>query len=623
VLNVASVSLPDPAGRCLMALSLGLPGACVGIPAAFLTQELDGGGHICQCYQIYPFCDSTASIIIKATDGSGVLTLDPSPQVLGLLNDPCTVTMTISSFDAEGIVIEWKDNGGTTIWKATNREHWNPAVQTQLKVLTYDPTVESAASSIIHFPPNALLVPMIGCTLPDFPDPASCCGCEGVAAYAYLLTIDSFGNAATDSPVADCLEQICQAFAGSYFFVGCTGVMETTTGPKDVSVCTVDSPLAFSVRLGIVGGPDSTTVGVGGGLGSTLEGTAVVDMPFCEWVHSATSVTVNLTSGFCEGSTATVIPIAMNERGDPVDCEGNVIDLPRCPPRTPACRGGSTWKVARGCHLDDTWVYYWKLTANGCAGRCVGETSCNAVPPFVIDETPMNDATAAAYGSGNLIDMLDVEQAGTCECNATIYAPPICVCSGTSNWTLKRKDCGVLAIWYWLLNSSSCDGACCFPKPPFHVAEGLTGDGDATAAGYFTYLDVPTDSTCWCGEEYVTPDTDCSDCETCADNTTDKTFVLSGLTGGSAFYNGTYILLKSTTDSCDGLDCCWYGESDGEFPQHAVLSFSGTQWQLEFEPGEAIYLFTSTDPCLDSITLSLDAAPGGEGWPATITALSA
>jgi hypothetical protein len=87
----------------------------------------------------------------------------------------------------------------------------------------------------------------------------------------------------------------------------------------------------------------------------------------------------------------------------------------------------STWYVRRKCYDgSSSWQYYFEPVANSCATNCNSPNLCLPKPPFVIPPELMDDAAAAAFSEGNLLDMLDTIVAGSCECGTEEYEEPPC-----------------------------------------------------------------------------------------------------------------------------------------------------------------------------------------------------
>lgn len=569
--------------------------SCQGIPASFLTVELTGGGHIAVCYAIHLYCSAAEPVFqIKATDGSGVLTFDPSPQAFdidGTTGVDTTCTMTISSFDAEGIVIEWRRSSDSSlIWKATNREHWNPAQRTPLQVIDYDPDAG------IGFPGYACLVPLVGCALPvDVEDWPECtCPCEEPALYMFIVTVGDAGintdaEAEADPEDVECLDEQCHALDGTYVIIlgvdSDGGAILSCFGgcaeAGEYGECNGNAAGTGRVCLYASFGGTSTYFEVHGVAGSAKvdapEGTFdnLIDVPWCDWVHGGGSTTLTALGWphtICEARSVTITAVPLGSAGSPIGCDGEPIDVTRCPGRVPGCRGTSVWILRRGCELDGEYVYYWQLYTNGCAGYCgSGTGQCRPQPPFTIPETAIDDETAAAYSEGNLIEMLEVEQAGECECGMAAYVPPVCVCSGESEWTLTKRICGdgTLNQWYWVLSSSTCDGSCCEPKVPFSVRTDPITDAEATSLGYYDAMAAsPIASSCSCADAYNDPEP-CAACEGfCQYSIAGYTSANGsfGTLGGVLWYKVTddgtcegtvvgYVYLNIYDDSCSVCGC--------------------------------------------------------------------
>lgn len=591
---------------------------CRGIPFQALTVPLVNvpGILVAGKYLLEPFCRQVVPVVLKmladASDGETWAT-EEDEEIEVITGDgvrPFTTVTTVNSLNPGGVVTEarYTDEDGLLV-KYVNETPFEPHRGVTMTRVDHDTTMTA-----LHTKPYVCLRPALGGVVDD------CGRCNDGRTYSMAMVV-SIPELTAGPTTNDCIcniyggTWIASEFGGVRFADGCGAETDHREGPCD--------PAGITGTYGTVyffpkpGDPTKSILqfSPSGGLPLTIDEIEIARTS-CDIALNGGTFEIPLTSLDCVGDLTATIDII------PITVDGEVRNRTnsRCLTADPfAPCDGTAVHTLRQTTYGSIWSHFEWETVSGCEGSCDG-TTCVAPKPFAVPKGLILTSVAEANG---WLAYVDVETETECDCTAVDDE-----CNGDSGWGLVRKcQIGLEWLWAWLLGSSDCTGTCdpaCLPDPPFPLPNGGVMSTVASDA-----LDLPALSGyesipggCVCTDDpYVEPE--CPVCVVCDDRLTSLTFILSGLTGGSSFYNGTYFLVKSATDSCDGMECCWYGASDGVFPQHAIVSWSGTQWRLEFEPGQAVYLLTSSDPCLSPITLSLDSAPAGEGWPSTKTALDA
>lgn len=289
---------------------------------------------------------------------------------------------------------------------------------------------------------------------------------------------------------------------------------------------------------------------------------------------------------------------------------------PACtPPVGNFCEGAATWSLARVRTSATEYFFYWKAEGNSCDNNCIFGTCTPAIPTEIeLPEEPVTQATAEGLGIWDLVGDIYVT---SCACGLP-YEPPSPTCFGQSFSTLNRTLCeeitGTQHI-YWWQQSHTCDGDCedCGPIPPYELITTPLTEEEAEIEGYLDDLGVPIEGWCECdAPEYVPPECPICDCEAL---TLNKTFTLSGMTGGEAVFNGTFTLVKTPSDP--PLECRWYGDN-GDPLWWAELYFNSGTWTLTFGDGDGTtYTLSASTPC--GGTLVMSKTGGSAEFPATIT----
>lgn len=415
--------------------------ACIGIPISALTVTA-GGGRIAGQYVVFPWCDPTTSRMEFLTDSSGVFTYEAVVVVDGI-DTNCRFTMTITDFNAEGVEVKWERvSDDLMLWRAVNREHWNPAVGTTLKVMTHSQLLVNSLNIGSNIVRNACLRPAI--YIPpeiDFESLVYNCGCNCDTVQTVFAFQVQLSNGGVDAGQCDgapdeeeCLEQLaafCAAanvsasviWNGNWCWLGYTQIGEIT-------IDEVTYPWIVGVQVW-PGGDDGQHTNIvawvnadGVGPGGSGASTQLTNIRPCEWLYSGAAAGGTTNVGVCASQAITVTPMVLNSSGLAVDCPGEPIDIERCPPQPRKCKGTSTSRIIRSQCSETTYVYAWEQVIVNCGGNCKNfPATCRHNQPYPLVEEPLTDAEATSLG---YIALLGVEQPGGCHCTTVTYEPPVC-----------------------------------------------------------------------------------------------------------------------------------------------------------------------------------------------------
>ncbi|TXH51481.1 MAG: hypothetical protein E6Q97_18280 [Desulfurellales bacterium] len=451
---------------------------CIGIGIDALTVSA-GGGMVAPLYKVAPYC-ATDGYVFFVDSATGVG--EPFETDIGGVLTEVQGTISFAGFDAEEITVRLiRTADSSIVWEGKNREHFNPAVRTPLMLTNRDTTIPD------HFSPNGCLIPSYK-HISDEETPVDCGCCDGSLTYCFTIKIDDIGAyPLAGDDVRDCYEAYCRAHAGTYTVCGCNGG-EAAGNSFTATGCSPNSG-TVPVTLYVSGTDTVTDFSVGTQFAAW---TARINVGFCQWVHSGTSVTLTPNDGdfpTCDQISVTVTPLALNSDGIPVDCDGNPVDIERCPRRAPRCNGKARWRLARDCYDGSRWLYYWVKLWDTCSGRCdSGSGRCQVPIPFVLPEYLVDDVAAAAWINGDLLEAYEEPYfEADCECSTDEeYSRIDCPepCSGTCDYTIAgyTSGCGTYGVTSGTLTID------------------ITSDGTSggTHIGY-VYLTVASDNCTGCG----------------------------------------------------------------------------------------------------------------------------
>lgn len=481
--------------------------------------------------------------------------------------------MNVASTDAEGITIDVETYDGVWVAQYKSMAAWQPHCDLPMKLVDYDPV--AAPELVNNWNPHPTLRP-IGDEKP--------CGPDGLNhRWAYTLHITDVDAGVDNFEVAQALADL-GALSGTLW-----------TGS------TANHSFPFRVT-------GATNVGQGGP-GIPVPWAGGTDWWICR---------ISLTAGVFTGGTGifSARVFIYNTNGAYGWIGGNTYVYEGI--------GGLSVVLVGDDPLVDPGLITpcWEDDFSD-SGASMFTPSTAAVPPPPVVPIPCNGSfsgtKAVAYTQGDLPD-----------CNPGGSGPGA-PCSGGSVWIMEREECpewgeGYYVYGFILVDASTCQGRCpggsgrCGAIPPFYPTPTPLTDEQAEALGYDAYLSVATPGECGCGGSSTTvgqglscpPPEEPEDCVDCDDVMADKTFVVSGLTGGLAMFNGTYTLDK--TGACE-----WTGDNGNPLAA-ATLAWNGIIWQLVFSNADSTTYEVATGVCEDPFIMSrIGSGEETDQFPVTLT----
>lgn len=566
-----------------------------------LSVNVPGGGFAMKGYQFDPICFGQP-IFIESVNYEPEWTGDATSLVgspLFYCDTPTTlrVVMTATGIGVGEVELTIFDGDDDLVARYLNDVVWQPHCYTQFRLVEYAPTCGEVWK---QYP----------CLGPVGEGCGGDCVCNG-SRLMMSVTWDMNGwegdfTGVLESPMTlECGDQIFLGIQNCHwvFDVMYTGLCGTETVR---ATCEVDynpgaNALLVTLRVAHFLCSDLSTqtsfsqytsvIGVG------PEGT------WCDGAPWEISTIVPALPDPIPGPIATVTPVPIPETTRPeirFDC------TPR--PQAADCNGESLWTL-KAYTLGANYLFYWDLVSDTCAGaNCNTPYTCNPGPPFDVPTFLIDAAEAERL---EILDEIDSQLPGACGC-IEAYVPPgePNYCHGNSIWTLRRTACaGSLFIYYWQLNSSTCQGDCsdpktCFAQPPYSLSGVPLSDEDAAMLGYDDALDQTEAGICECGEEaYVAPE--CPECD-CEDFTT-AGFTFNEPDGSPL--NGTYSMTRGSG--------CSFTDVVGDVT--AQLGWTGGMWTLTVnDSGNTAVYEVAGSECDSPLVMSLVSVTGASA-PATMT----